>query len=957
MCNQEFYDQFGDEIIITTLPDRKNYRVPASDAFQRVTELGKDQNVYISPNPRRADLLAYLRGEDDDVESLIAIVADIDVLGPAHKETALPPDKASAMDFLNSMGVKPTGFVDSGYGIYGYYLFETPVPLSDEVALDQAKGINRGFGRMLMEEAAKRGWKLDNVYNISHMFRAPGSFNHKLDAPVLCDVISFDGPRYTLTDFAGFYEETTCYDREPFEADPDTVGSAQRIMERCLFVQKLKSDPDGVTEPEWKAMCDNISLVPDGAELFHAWSSLYDGYTYEETERKIQRSQKVQRPVTCRYIRENLCFACPGGGCGVKAPIVHALLTLHEQLENLLSRKNIDDETALSDRTLRLAVYAKDKSPALYARLKQLVKTSGIGLRDFERAVKFVAEKAVEPEFDVEQGEIVLDGIDLHGAMEPAGYQISIEEGVCSTTLINGFPVKSCLCHQPVVITARLENIDNGTEMMEIAFMRNGKWKTLRASRSNLFNKNALIRFADSGLLVSSDNAEGMVRYFTDYETENNDVIPFIRSVSRIGWIGRREFYPYVTDGEIVFDSEDGEDILPALAARGSFDVWLETAKALRASPVSRAMLAGSLVSPMLTPLQNRVINIHFWYASGSGKTAALKFALSVWGNPLKLMGNFNSTAVGLERRAGMLKHLPLGLDELQVLNEKRLSSSTIVYALGNGYGKTRGSRSGGLQEVPTWLNSIISTGEQPITNETSMDGVNTRVLEIYGQPIEDAEYGRYVHQVSEENYGFAGERFICYLIESVLPVKGKLDKDFSKLRDELNSSFEMLDMGDPGVHLDNITAIVLADRYSSECLFGMDEDVAAAEARELGMALLLNCKSLEKEDSVDRAWHFVEGWVAENRTRFDAAISPCYGKVEGKHVFVIAAVLRQALEDAGFVYTKCIKGFRDRDYIEVFSNSEGARNCQCQKKIQGVNVRAICLKIEVQTVSEDFLE
>ena len=36
----------------------------------------------------------------------------------------------------------------------------------------------------------------------------------------------------------------------------------------------------------------------------------------------------------------------------------------------------------------------------------------------------------------------------------------------------------------------------------------------------------------------------------------------------------------------------------------------------------------------------------------------------------------FNSTAVGLERRAGTLRHLPLGLDELQVLNERRLSAS-----------------------------------------------------------------------------------------------------------------------------------------------------------------------------------------------------------------------------------------------------------------------------------------
>ena len=93
------------------------------------------------------------------------------------------------------------------------------------------------------------------------------------------------------------------------------------------------------------------------------------------------------------------------------------------------------------------------------------------------------------------------------------------------------------------------------------------------------------------------------------------------------------------------------------------------------------------------------------------------------------------------------------------MLNEKgclRLPS----FILGNGYGKTRGAKNGGLQEVPTWLNSIISTGEQPITTKPLWT-VSTPVFWKYGQPIEDAEYGRYVHQVSEENYGFAGEVYL----------------------------------------------------------------------------------------------------------------------------------------------------------------------------------------------------
>ena len=39
-----------------------------------------------------------------------------------------------------------------------------------------------------------------------------------------------------------------------------------------------------------------------------------------------------------------------------------------------------------------------------------------------------------------------------------------------------------------------------------------------------------------------------------------------------------------------------------------------------------------------------------------------------------------------------------------------------------------------------------------------------------------------------------------------------------------------------------------------------------------------------------------------------------------------------------------------------MFSNTEGRENVQCQKKIQGMNVRAVCLRLDVQPEEDDFL-
>lgn len=941
-------------VTVITKPDSEIIHYHPDNEKQIVNfihQRGKETNVHINMNPRRLNMPASKRGVEDDVSYLCCIYADCDVKGPAHKAVDLPPDKKNVLEFFDNWPLPPTYFIDSGHGIYAIWMFAEPIPLRCDEDRIKAKGTYTGYGKYLISQFKEHSWSLDNTFDIPRMLRAPGSMNHKTEPAVECQVLSFNNHYYTLDDFAEYYEATATIDRLPFEADKRTVGSDERIMENCLFMQKMLSDPDGVTEPEWKAQCSNAVLTSDGAEKFHEWSSHYTGYSFDETEHKIECAQKAKKPCTCAYIQEQLGFKCPEGGCGVKAPIVLAQYTKQEQIHNLLEKSPLTAEDVLEDYALNLAAYAKEHCPADYSRIKLKVKKTGVSLRDFERAVSNEAEKCAEPQFDIIPKEIIIDGIDLHGAVEPNNYQVSLLDGVTSTYYVNGESMTACLCHEPVVIKGRLENIDSGQEKMEVLFHRNNRWKKLIAPRSALLNKNVLIKLSDSGLPVTSDNAEGVVRYLAAYEAANTDVIPFTRSINRIGWIGK-EFYPCAIDSEIIYEGDDEDNIISAIVERGDYDLWLNTALELRKNTFSRALMDASFASPLLEPLQHRVFAEHIWYSSRSGKTAGLKFALSIWGDPMKLMGNFNSTAVGLERRAGILKHLPLGLDELQVLNEKRLSASTIVYTLGNGFGKTRGAKDGGLQGVPTWRNCIICTGEQPLSNENSMDGVGTRVLELYGAPISDAEFGRTVHQISESNFGFAGKHYIDNIRNEILTNKEKLRNKYDNIREKLRTGFA----GDPGAHLDNIAVLTLADYYSSVCIFGMDEETSLSDALLFGNTVLINAKSLEKEDVVERAWHFTESWIATNRSRFDSTISPCYGKIESKRVYLIASVLRQALEENGFNYTKSIKGFKDRGYIDTFSNSKGAENTQVQKKIQGVNVRTICALLNVEAYENDFL-
>ena len=80
---------------------------------------------------------------------------------------------------------------------------------------------------------------------------------------------------------------------------------------------------------------------------------------------------------------------------------------------------------------------------------------------------------------------------------------------------------------------------------------------------------------------------------------------------------------------------------------------------------------------------------------------------------------------------------------------------------------------------------------------------------------------------------------------------------------------------------------------------------------------------------------------------------------IEPKHVFIIGTNLRLALEENGFSYTKCIKVFQERGYIATTIDSKGKCRSQTQKKIQGVNIRAICANLCLANIAlpeDDFL-
>ena len=639
------------------------------------------------------------------------------------------------------------------------------------------------------------------------------------------------------------------------------------------------------------------------------------------------------------------------------------------RIDEYLSSKTLSVEDVIAPAFLELASWANTEDVARYVAIRKKIPRE-LGIRRFEAELrKYTLGKMAEemPPASV----LRLSGCQTRGMIVPQNWIVD-DQGIRHMETAFGELQPVTVCRDPLFVSAKVINVDDNTEKLGITYRRNGAYKTLIASRADLLNKNTIIKYADFGLPVSSGTAGTITKYIAEMEAANDHAIPIKRCVNRAGWVGN-EFYPYrIKDTVQYYDDQTGTtNIVEALHTHGSEERWLELAKVVREYPYARLMMAAAFASPLIVKLSHRNIYVHFWYESRGGKTAVAKFCLSIYGNPDNLIGTYNATLFGMEQRAATMKHLPLVLDELQSLKEKYLSVNDIVYNLGNGIGKTRGKIGSGIRKMDGWSNCIISTGEQPMRADSSMDGINSRLMEINacplmnGEGVIDQELGVRLHTEARLNYGFAGKRYVVFLIDEIIRDSTaedgtiqRLDADFQMMLEKLAGATTQECRSNP--HFTNMAVLALGDYYSSIALFGLSAEKAAEEAVTMAAMAMEKIEADKPLDSIEAAWQFTTNWVASNSAHFLGAptqnvslyapreVSPIYGVIEEGKVYAIVDELNKALDAAGFSHVKSIKGFRRAGYIDTFTDSEGKQRSQTLKSIKKVSGRVYALNVKI---------
>ena len=439
-----------------------------------------------------------------------------------------------------------------------------------------------------------------------------------------------------------------------------------------------------------------------------------------------------------------------------------------------------------------------------------------------------------------------------------------------------------------------------------------------------------------------------MVTYLDSLFAENKDSFAVKRTVTQLGWHGNK-FLPCIP-GDIILDVDrNGQKWTEAYEESGTLEEWIEKIKPYRYNNIFRGMLGASFGATLLKDLSHRTVFFHLWGDSRIGKTALLKAALSVWGNPEALMVSFNATKVGLERRATLFNDLPLGIDEKQVAGDNQTFIENLVYMLGTGSGKLRGNKTGGTQAIGNWHSFILTTGEEPISTQTSNAGIITRALEITGQPFYSQEDAAKMHEISEEFYGTAGKKFVEGLIQRY-PKRNELKEKYKDIVERLKKDTQ----NKISTHITAIAVIILSDILQSEIIF--DEGNTEERSYAMGLELLNNLTTVTESDIIEKAYDYIHSWVVSNKNSFEIVdvrgISTHaaygyerYGIIDKGKYYILPHILQGILDKQKMNYRKILKGLADRDYID--KDSQG-RNL-VTKRWDGQTQRFIAFKTDMR--------
>lgn len=530
------------------------------------------------------------RGSTNDFSYQTACVVDIDIVditGEAHKGENLASNFNEAKSFLP---FPPSFIINSGYGLHAYYIFDTPIEITDDNR-EELKRRNKLLLNVIRQNT--NGKKIDGVDDLPRILRTPGTFNYKLgkETPPLCHIVEDSGLRFTPADIDeklnALIRQSATQTPTPnksartpsgyYDADDDAGLKSFRIRRMLDYINienvpvkneydaweavgmALKNEGFSCSDWEyWSSTQKNYTPDKRGYSCSDKWKTFhYDpngykigtlyrwaeagGYNEKETQREYYRlhSDKAKR----RYHNE---------AAQIDAQLVDFDAQKNKALETLRSLDKFDSDTVTTEEIITCAAFARWFEPNLYSELVEKIKQGrsdkqapACNLKEFARVTNECMKKLQnrhndllarqnEKQAQMKTQQFIAENSDwLKKTTLPVGYSFT-ENGV---EKIIG-QKSELVCRRPVIIESRIHETDTGKDKLTLSYQTSeGVCKEIPPTeRAIVFNKNKLVDLTNHGLPVTTSNAARLVDYLDAFLYENESSLPMTYNVPHCGW-------------------------------------------------------------------------------------------------------------------------------------------------------------------------------------------------------------------------------------------------------------------------------------------------------------------------------------------------------------------------------------------------------------------------------------
>lgn len=495
-------------------------------------------------------------------------------------------------------------------------------------------------------------------------------------------------------------------------------------------------------------------------------------------------------------------------------------------------------------------------------------------------------------------------------------------------------------------------DIDSSNIESMIYYYKHGTRNECSMDRSDYLNPTNLMSKQSIGLDVMRDNASILAKHFRN--EEDNAIRVNIHKTLGFGKYGEKEIYKHYRCIGIDSTYEGEKEIKP----KGSRETYLKMIKGdVIGHPPLELIIAISLSAVTLgyvgeeLSLDTQIV--HLYGNSTTGKSTALKLAISLFGYPdIKkngLFSTYNATENALIKQLEGIKGVPFAFDEISMSKNKNFTE--LIYKIANGVDKARLNKNSKQIKKEPWLTTIMSNGEKSLVESANKNaGIHVRVLEFESVVwTKNAENSEKINSIILENYGHLGFEFAKYVMDLG---KDHIKSEYYKMILKLKSIFEKKKLKDDFTdrRINKIAIIIFTMQ-----LF---EDMMNIKMRKNDvLKIILDAeKESIKQRNFDKSFmDFLKEYVSANISRFSKdmrinTIRDYIGNIKNKdrwtELEILPTKFEEIVKEGGFEDSKVVlKELKKSGYLDC----ENDRYTRKRKTQAGIITQLVVIKIPLK--------